>query len=178
MKVRDRIFNSRNSWGPEKRIRKVQYKSAPPAPEILPAKAAPIVKWQPMPQPKPLPVLRNGNRVGVTTETKSKKDKAKDRLRIEHELPWVAYNIVKHDEKYKSKPKQKPKQKPDEKPDPLEDPDYFMRPDRFPQDLTNYPYAATKTSPTKTSIKAIPKKTPTKTDDEKKEEDPLKTYKD
>lgn len=174
MKVRDRVWPSRNSWGPEKRVRQVQYKSAPPDPKILPAKDAPIVKWQPQPQPQPLPVLRKGNRVGVTTETKSKKDKAKDRLRIEHELPWIAYQIVKHDDKYKSK--QKPKQKPEDKPDPS-DPDYFMRPDRYPQDLT-YPYATTKTSPSKTAIKTIPKKTPTKTDDEKKEEDPLKIYKD
>lgn len=166
MKVRDRVWPSRNSWGPEKRVRQVQYKSAPPDPKILPAKAAPIVKWQPQTQPQRMPVLGNGKRVGVTTETKSKKDKAKDRLRIEHELPWIAYNIVKQE------PKRKPKQKPEEKPDPLKDPDYFMRPDRYPQDLTNYPYVSTKTTPSKTAFKTIPKKTPTKKDDEKKE-DPL-----
>lgn len=160
MKVRDRIFNSRNSWGPEKRVRQVQYKSAPPASGIQVPGYAPLVKYQPDAR------LPSKGNLPPSTQTDNKKARAKDRLRIEHELPWVSYNL-------KGDTKQKPKQKPQEKPREVEQPDYFDKPSRHPIDLTNYPYASTKTSPTKTAIKAIPKKTPTKTDDEKKE-DPLK----
>ena len=151
------------SWGPRAPKRKVEYKV--PNPIGIPD-YAPIVPYR-GDKPAQLPVLGKSNRLGASSETKSKKNRAEDRLRIEHELPWVSYNILKD-------PKTKPKQKPDTKPETRSDPGDFVKPDRFPIDLTNYPNANKKTSPTKTSLKTIPKKTPTKTNNEEDEASPRK----
>jgi len=148
-------MRSRNRWGPEKRHRKVEYKSAPLTSPLLKPDYAPLaIRKDSVSPPNKGP--------GGRTETRTKEKRAKDRLRIEHELPWVSYNL-------KGDTKQKPKQKPQEKPQETTDPEYFMKPDRYPIDLTNYPDATKKTSPTKTSLKAIPKKTPEKTNNEDEE---------
>jgi len=151
------------SWGPRPPKRKVEYKV--PNPIGIPD-YAPIVPYRGN-QPAQMPVLGKSNRLGASTETKSKKGRAEDRLRIEHELPWVSYNRV-------SYPKTKPKQKPETKPDTESDPGDFVKPDRFPIDLTTYPNANPKTTTTKTSIKTIPKKTPTKTNTEEEEDSPTR----
>lgn len=160
MKARRNLFSA-NRWGPVKRVRESESRGYKIPPGIETRTDAPIIKWT---KPRPIPVLGKNNRQGVSVSTTSKKERAQDRLRIEHELPWVSYNI-KGDTQAKPKPKTQPEK--------VSDPDYFMRPDRYPADLTTYEDANKKTQKTKTSFKTIPKKTPTKEDNEKKE-DPLK----
>lgn len=161
MRTRRNLFSA-NRWGPVKTKQQVGIGYKIP-PGIETRTDAPITKRT---ESRPIPVLGKKNRLGVSDQTKSKKERAEDRFRIEHELPWVAYNL-KGDTQAKPKPKTQPEK--------VSDPDYFMRPDRYPADLTTYEDANKKTEKKKTSFKTIPKKTPTKEDNEKKE-DPLKKW--